>query len=302
VSLTNVSDQKGNMMIINIRVFAISMIASLAVGSIAFADEISKEACVDSHSRGQDARDQGKLSLARKLFLTCAQSSCPTLIQGDCARFADDLTRLQSTVTFSARDSSGADLPDTTVYVDDVLIVTRLDDGKPHDIDPGKHTIRFSHDGKMQLVTVVVGTGEKGRAVSTTFPSAIAPVTSGVAAKATPGPKTTHPAGAKPLMIAGGVLAIGGTTLGIIGITRVPSNCSISTHQCAAPPGDPSFGKAGSAIQLTNIGFLAGGVGIAALVGGFIWYARGGKTTREEKLVAPWVTPNSAGIALTGRL
>src|SRR5580698_9801949 len=108
-------------------------LALACIGSLARAGELSKEECLDAHSRGQDAKDQNKLSLARKLFLTCAQAACPTLVQNDCARFADDLSRLQPTVTFVARDTTGADLPDTSVYVDGALIVTRID-GAPHDI------------------------------------------------------------------------------------------------------------------------------------------------------------------------
>src|SRR5262245_42266097 len=112
------------------------VLALVTTSTLAFAGELSKEECLDAHSRGQDAKDQGKLTLARKLFLTCAQSSCPQLVSSDCARFADDLGRLQPTVIFAARDGSGADLPDTTVYIDDALVATRLDDGRPHDIDP----------------------------------------------------------------------------------------------------------------------------------------------------------------------
>ena len=133
------------------------------------AGDLSKEECLDAHSNGQDAKEQGKISLARKLFLTCAQSSCPSLVQGDCARFADDLSRMQPTISFAARDSAGADLPDTTVYIDDVLVVTRLDDGKPHDVDPGKHVMKFTNGGHDQVVTVVIGAGEKGRTVVGTF-------------------------------------------------------------------------------------------------------------------------------------
>ena len=44
-------------------------IAALVSSPLASADPISKDQCVDAHSRGQDARDAGKLSLARKLFL-----------------------------------------------------------------------------------------------------------------------------------------------------------------------------------------------------------------------------------------
>ena len=89
----------------------------LSFGSLARAQSASKDACLESHSRGQDAREQGRVSLARKLFMTCAQSGCPSLVQNDCARFADELERVQPSLTFSARDADGHDLPDTAVYV-----------------------------------------------------------------------------------------------------------------------------------------------------------------------------------------
>lgn len=267
--------------------------------------DVSKEACVDSHSKGQDARDQGKVSLSRKLFMTCAQSSCPALVQGDCARFADDLTRMQPTLSFAARDGNGADLPDTTVYVDDVLTATRLDDGKPYDVDPGKHVVRLVHAGKEQAVTVVVGAGEKGRTVAVTF-GAPAPAPATAAATVEPTPRrqvasTSHPTGAKVAIIVGGILTVGGSALGVVGLSRVPANCTVASHQCAAPPGDPSFDTASAAIRMSNIGWVTAGVGVVAIAGGFVWYFRGEKTTRTEKLVAPWLTPESAGLAAIGR-
>ena len=134
------------------------IILAMLVPTIAVA-EPSKEECVDAHSRGQDAKEQGKLTLARKLFLSCAQSACPQLVSNDCARFADDLGRQQSSVSLAARDGSGNDLPDTTVYIDDMLVATRLDDGKPHDVDPGKHVIRFNNGGHDESVTIVLGSG-----------------------------------------------------------------------------------------------------------------------------------------------
>ena len=276
--------------------------ASLARGSVALADGPSKEVCVDSHGRGQDARDLGKLSLARKLFLACAQTSCPTLVQGDCARFADDLTRLQPSLSFSARDQSGGDLPDTSVYIDDLLVVTRLDDGKPHDVDPGKHVIKFTHGSKEQVVTLVVGTGEKSRIVAATFVSAVEERASVQPQRRKLVTTTTHPTGSKLLIGVGGALVAGGTLIGIIGISRVPANCRISTHQCAAPPGDQAFTDAGKAIKMSNLGFLTAGVGLAAVLGGAVWYVSRGKTSREDTMVAPWVTPSSAGFALTGPL
>ena len=208
----------------------------------------SKEECVEAHGKGQDAKESGKLSLAKKLFLTCAQPSCPQLVQGDCARFADELSRLQPTISLVARDTNGADLPDTTVYVDDVLVVTRLDDGRAHEIDPGKHVVKFTNAGRDRVVTVVIGAGEQGRTVSATFeaPQSARPARANLSLTQDPAqprphsPKVTHPAGAKVLLYGGAIAAIGGIGLGVFELTRVPGNCSISTHQCAAPPGDPS--------------------------------------------------------------
>src|SRR3569833_3554971 len=109
------------------RLFVLAILATF-VPAMASAGELTKEECVDAHGKGQDAKDQGKLTLARKLFLACAQPSCPTLVSNDCARVADDLTRQQPSVSLAARDGQGAALPDATVYIDAVLVANRLDD------------------------------------------------------------------------------------------------------------------------------------------------------------------------------
>jgi hypothetical protein len=283
------------------------LVALIAFSVPAFAGP-SKDECIDAHSRGQDAKDAGKLSLARKLFLTCAQSSCPQLVESDCARFADELSRMQPSISLVARDTNGADLPDTTVYVDDVLLVTRLDDGKPHDIDPGKHVVRFTNAGRDRVVTVVIEAGEQGRTVSATFDAPQAPakpvltLQHDVAPPRPARPTTTHPTGSKVLIYGGAVIALGGTALGIFELTRVPGNCSISTHACAAPPGDPSIDTARSAMQTANIGWMVGSVGVAAVIGGIAWYVTGSKTVQEHVAVAPWASSTAGGLAIGGSL
>jgi hypothetical protein len=283
------------------------LIACLAVSSAAYAGDLTKEECVDAHSKGQDAKEQNKLSLARKLFLTCAQPACPSLVQGDCARFADELSRMQPSVTFAARDYAGADLPDTTVYIDGALVVTRLD-GNPHDIDPGSHTVKFQNGSKEQTMTIVIGVGEKGRTVAATFGTAPAlpAVKTDVAVtrSASSVERTTHPKGAKVLLVGGGVLTAGGAALGVIGLLRMPSNCSLSTHQCAAPPGDPSIANASSAARMSNYGWGVGIVGVTALAIGTYWYVSGAKKEKTDDHVAvtPWLAPTGGGVALTGAL
>lgn len=265
--------------------------------------EPSKEECLDAHSRGQDAKDQGKLTLARKLFLSCAQSACPQLVSNDCARFADDLGRQQPSVSLAARDGSGNDLPDTTVYIDDMLVATRLDDGKPHEVDPGKHVIRFNNGGHDESVTMVIGSGEQGRSVAVVFgakPSSSSNMSAHVATRPEV-PKTVHPTGSRALMIGGFAVTIVGAAFGAYELTRVPSQCSISTNQCAAAPGDPVFADAQSAMSDANIGWVVTGVGLAAAIGGTIWYVTGAHDPNKERVaLTPWVAPGTGGFALGG--
>jgi len=288
------------------------VLAVLATSSVAYAD-LTKEQCVDAHSRGQDAKEAGHLSLARKLFLQCAQSACPSIVQGDCARFADELNRLQPSVTLSARDGQGADLPDTTVYIDDVLVATRLDDGRPHDIDPGKHVFKFSNGGKDEIVTVVIGAGEQGRAVIATFGSAAAPVgpaaggtTALHAQAAVAEPKMVHPFVPKLVMWGGAGLAVVGFAFGTFELTRIPSQCSLGDHVCLATPGDPVYNQAHSAVSNANIGWIVGGLGTAAFVGGLVWYIKTGHMVTPGETgpvsVTPWFSGDGGGLAVSGSL
>ncbi len=292
------------------KTLTITLALLFGTAAIALAGDLSKEQCVDAHSRGQDAKEQGKLSLARKLFLTCAQSSCPGAVQGDCARFADDLTNLQPTIVLVARDGNGNDLPSTSVYIDGALIATNLD-GRPFDIDPGNHTVRFTNGTQEEVVTVVIGSGEKGRTVAARFGATApaAPPARDMDERADRSPlarparsRTTHPSGSLAMTLTGAGLALGGAAVAFYGSTQVPASCSLSTNECAAPPGDPVFGEASSGARTMNIGIAVGALGVATLAGGMIWYFGGAKTIKESPTqVSPVVSHESAGFAVSGR-
>jgi hypothetical protein len=263
----------------------------------------SKEECLDAHGRGQDLRDGGHLTSARQTFLSCAQSSCPALIQADCARFSDEIDRLVPTVSFAARDPGGADLPDTTVFVDDQQVTVRLDDGKSYDLDPGKHSVRFVHDGRESVVTIVLNQGEKGRSVVATFAGAVAPDRS---MPAIPAVVQSKRSGA-PLVVAGfgAGAAIAGAVLLTMGVKEVPSNCSIGSRQCVAPPGDPSIDRAHRAIALADLGFGVGAGGAAVLLGGVVWYLLEPTHPHVEQergaRVIPWFGDRSGGLSVYER-
>lgn len=256
-----------------------------------------REECLDAHSRAQDLRDRGQLSRARQTFLTCAQSSCPSVVQADCAKSSEEIAQLVPTVTFSARDSSAADLPNTSVYVDDVLVTSRLDDGKTYEVDPGKHVVRYVHDGRETSLKVVLSQGEKGRLLVATFLGA---TTTARRDRDRGEPELTEPPRAEPtksafpLVVAGlgGAAAITGAVLAAIGSSNVPDSCSMSTRECAAPPGDPSIDDAASGVRLANTGLAIGIAGAAVLVGGLVWYfvQPASSSSHRAKTFSPYLT------------
>jgi hypothetical protein len=271
----------------------------------AVAGTLSKEACVDAHSRGQDARDAGKLAFARRLFLSCARTACPRIVQADCARLADELEALQPTVSFVAREADGTDLADASVYVDGMLVATRLD-GRPFDVDPGHHEIRFSHGGRDELVTVVIGTGEKARTIVGRFPPSADTTTevqepaSVVRSARRPTPPVARPAGAIALVVGGGLATAGGAAVAWYGLTRLPASCSYFARECTGPPGDPVFAEAEHASRILNAGVIAGGLGLVALTGGLIWYVAGGRPASDAAVPTAWVGRHGGGLALSG--
>jgi hypothetical protein len=243
----------------------------------------AREECVEAHGRAQDLRERGQLARAKQTFLICAQSSCPTLVQQDCARNSEELGQLVPTVTFSARDGSATDLPITTVYVDDTLFASRLDDGRTYEVDPGKHTIRFVHDGKETSLKVVLNQGERGRLLVATFVEHAPPRRESI--ETTELPSNEPSRSAFPLVVAGvgAAAAVTGGVLFALGSEGVPGQCSTSTRECAAPPNDPSLAKAESSVRLANTGLAIGISGTISLVGGLIWYFVQPKTTDSKR-------------------
>ena len=257
---------------------SLGAIVAVVLGASATAEAAppTKEECIETHSRAQDSRDRGQLADAKRLFLLCAQQSCPALIQSDCAKFGEDLSRSVPSVSFSARDPKGNDLPDTQVFVDGNLIASRLDDGKAHDVDPGKHSIRFVRGSKEATVSVVVAVGERGRNINAVIGDAGS--AGSVSQDTGPHPVESAPKAPSrpilPLVVAGigGAALVTGGVLALVGLGNVPSQCTTSPRECAAPPGDKVFSDAKSAINLANTGLAVGIIGLVVGVGGLVWY------------------------------
>jgi hypothetical protein len=276
-------------------VLALSL--SLA-GATASAATPTKEECVETHSRAQDSREKGQLVDAKRLFLLCAQQTCPALIQSDCAKFGEDISRSLPSVSFSARDGKGNDLPDAQVFIDGLLVASRLDDGKAHDVDPGKHNVRFVRGSKEATVSVVFSVGERGRNIGVTLGDPGAPVPS-ASFEATPSVDATRKASRPllPLVVAGagGVALVTGAVLGVVGLSKVPGQCTTSPRECAAPPGDKVFSDAKSAVNLANVGLGVGIAGLVIGVGGLIWYLTSGPPSAPSTNAARLFTNSADG-------
>jgi hypothetical protein len=175
---------------------------------------------------------------------------------------------------------------------------------EPVPVNTGPHHVTVRSSGREPINRDVDVAGKQQVTVAIDVPATSTGVqTKPGITRANPTPHTTHPFNSKLVMLGGGILFVGGSTLAIVELTKVPSNCSVSTNHCLGPPNDPSLKKAGDAIRLSNIGWTIGGVGLAALAGGIVWYVTGAKTEQEPKLAAtPWLTPDGGGIALSGRL
>ena len=249
-------------------------ITILAASPVALAAPPTKEECIEAHGQGQELREHGKVADAKRLFLLCAQQSCPALIQSDCAKFGEELSRSLPSVSFSARDGRGNDLPDTRVTVDGVLVARRLDDGKAYDLDPGRHVVVFAQGGNEKSVVVVLAVGDRGRNISAVLGESAAAAPAATDTKAEPSPRETPSGPVAPLVVAGigGAALVAGGILGIVGLKKVPDACSRSSHECAAAPGSSTFSDARSAINLANTGLIVGIAGLAVGVTGLVWY------------------------------
>ncbi len=135
-------------------------------GSADAAPRDEKEACVAASDQAQTLRDEGKFRRAREALLVCARDACPGIVRKDCEKWLADLDASYPTVVLGARDAKGRDVSGVRVFVDGALLTDRLD-GKPVQIEPGEHQLRYEAPG---IVTsqerVVVRVGEKNRAIT----------------------------------------------------------------------------------------------------------------------------------------
>jgi hypothetical protein len=238
----------------------IATLAVMAAGTTAFAGEgvaraDDREQCASAADQAQQLRDEGKYRRAREQLIVCARDVCPAPIKRDCLEWLSQVENTAPTVVFGAKDGS-KDLSDVKVYVDGAAVTERLD-GKPVQMDLGKHTVKFEYQGQTKEEEVIIGAGQKNRNVTVTFGSGA------------PGP--TPPAGPAPAEGGGGSLVpaivvggIGVLALGSFAIFGLGGKSDVSDLEKTCKPhcAQSDVDAAKSKLLIADISL---GVGIVAL-------------------------------------
>jgi hypothetical protein len=188
-----------------------SFTAALALGFVlqpatARADA---KACVDAHGEGQERRDESNFTAAAELFQVCAADRCPRPIRSECRDFLSALEARMPTVIVTARDASGADVPDATVELDGKPFLERLS-GLAVPLNPGQHTFVFRHpNGSEARTRILILEGKKSREIVGVFAAPAATAKSA----ALPAPETGGQRRTVAYVLGGaGVLALGAFT------------------------------------------------------------------------------------------
>jgi hypothetical protein len=230
-------------------VLAVTTTSLLGVERVAFADE--REQCANAADQAQQLRDEGKYRRAREQLLVCARDLCPAPIKRDCLEWLTQVESVAPTVVLSAKDGT-RDLSDVKVSVDGVVLSERLD-GKPIQLDLGKHTIKFEYAGQTKEETVILNAGQKFRSVGVVFAGA---------APAPAAPPAEHGGRGSlvPAFVVGGIGVVG---LGGFAIFGLSGNSAVDDlKKCKPNCAQSDVDKARTKLIIADISL---GVGVVAL-------------------------------------
>jgi len=221
------------------------------------ADETST--CMAAHEHGQEVRLANHWIEARRLFLACAQASCPALVVQDCTQWELELRGRTPSVVVSAKRADGSDVDDVSLTIDGAPGGPRLPTA-PISLDPGLHVLRFEHPGWPAVQTwVTVRDGEHDRLVDVRLepPASSTPLAA---------PSTGAPVGAYVATGVGAAAAIASVVFLVVG--------KVNEHDLA----NTTCGKAGTCLpsQVSPIAtdYVVSGItaGVAAVAVGLgIW-------------------------------
>jgi hypothetical protein len=146
-----------------LRRLSVGLLGAVLLATATASADVTKAQCIQANTQAQSLRRAGKFAQARDELRTCADPTCPALVQGDCTTRLDELNKVQPTIVFIAKDASGADVGSVTVTVDGQPLTDKLN-GTAVAIDPGQHVFTFTATGRPPVTrTLILAEGDKDR-------------------------------------------------------------------------------------------------------------------------------------------
>jgi hypothetical protein len=229
----------------------------------------------------------------------CAATTCPADIKKECLARVDEVNAQIPTIVFSVKDAKGADLSAVKVKMDGEVLAERIQ-GTALSIDPGEHTFTFEMAGQAPVTKkLVIVQGQKDRREVISFGS-------GASDGPVEGAPSTPPAGVDDgggmgtqkilAIVAGGIGVVGlgvGTAFGIMALSKKSDAQNACPNNCATQDGVNKWSDAASTGNISTIGLIVGGVGIAG--GAVLWF-----TAPSASSSSPQVGVGLGGLQVKG--
>ncbi len=256
------------------------------VGSNARAEDSNTATCVAAHHDAQRLRRDGKLMEARARLVVCAGESCPGLVEKDCSKWLDQVSKTIPSVVVSAKDEGGRELTDVTVSVEGHFS-RRPVDGSPIELDPGAYRFVYERPGGIRVErNVVLQLGVRNRLVEVTFP----------------GGKSVHEKPPPPPIayVLAGVGAVGLGSFTYFGLKGRSEYLELK-HTCA-PRCRPDAGDAArSHFLIADVSLGVAAVSLAASAYFFWWWPAGHEKAVTTRGTTAFITASPLGGGFTTR-
>lgn len=271
----------------------------------------------------------GSIVKARETYIKITNSDLPA---GAPAPWRDakadaekELEALEPRIPYVTLTVQGAGSKPVTVTMDGTPVPSALL-GVPRPVDPGDHRFEARADGLQTATSAVSVKERRNETVVLTLapPGSTPPATPAAAGPATPeGPPGAGPGGGTtetsasttgldtgrhgPSPVTYVALGVGAVGLVVGTVFLLQSNSSVdkANQLCTLPGGVCPISArdqihsydddARSQRTISTIGFVAGGLGLAA--GGVLWFVTGKKKHTETAEIRPWVGLGSAGMS-----
>jgi hypothetical protein len=256
-----------------LRALFITLCLGLLADGVARAADPTTADCLAASDASLQAGNQHKLRAERAQLLVCAAPSCPADIRKDCLSRVDEVNAQIPTTIFGAKDPSGGDLSAVKVTMDGEVLAERLE-GTALSIDPGEHTFTFETAGQLPLTRkLLIQQAQKDRREVIQFGT---PAATTSMPPSPPATEEIRGLGTQRILaiVSGGigVAAVGlGTAFGVLAASQKSEAQSVCpSNPCATQDGANKWSTAGATGNISTIGFIVGGLGMAGAA--VLWF------------------------------